>query len=79
MFVPANNFVERATKESSEPRRYCDDGHYQSYLKTMKENIEKVSHLSIPNPHRPPEMVSVIVDIYMEEFNAISKLFLYPT
>jgi hypothetical protein len=57
LFIPATNFVERATNESLERRRYYDDTHFEAYLKKMKE----VNHLLPSSPtHCYPEMVSMV-------------------
>jgi hypothetical protein len=51
LFVPTENFIEKATNAGSELRRYYDETHFEAYLKEMKDRNEKVSIIFkiIPN------------------------------
>jgi hypothetical protein len=64
LFVPAENYIVRATNESSEARRYIDEEHFRAYLKDMKDRNEKVSaflpHLST---HFHPQIGSMVGDM----------------
>jgi hypothetical protein len=51
LFVPVENYYEKATNESSEARRYYDEAHFQAYLKKMKDDAEKVSFLYPISPN----------------------------
>jgi hypothetical protein len=72
LFVPVENYYEKATNDSSEARRYYDEAHFQAYLKKMKDDTEKVSFLYTITPtHCNPEigsMVGDMVSILLKEY-----------
>jgi hypothetical protein len=44
LFVPASNFIEISTNDSSEARKYFNEEHFENYLTKMAESSAKVRH-----------------------------------
>jgi hypothetical protein len=57
LFVPAGNYIEKRTNDSSETRRYYDEAHFQAYIRKIAE----VSlFYTITPTHCNPEIRSMV-------------------